>query len=70
MSPGEVLAKLARYQPYADWIQVSCGLNLPGEVAGSQARRLTALLGAARGLAGTGARPDKSGAIGFIGRGN
>jgi hypothetical protein len=24
-TPDEVLAKLARYQPYVDWIQVSCG---------------------------------------------
>jgi 5,10-methylenetetrahydromethanopterin reductase len=47
-TPDEVLAKLARYQPYVDWIQVSCGLNLPGEVAGRQARRLAALLGAGR----------------------
>ena len=65
-TPDEVLAKLARYGEYVDWIQVSCGLNLPGEVAGSQARQLAALLGATRATA----RSAKSGVIGFIEHGN
>ena len=63
-TPGEVLAKIARYGEYVDWMQVSCSLNVPGEVAGSQARQLAALLGEAR------AEARKSGAIGFIKGGN
>lgn len=65
-TPGEVLAKLARYRQYVDWVTVSCSLNLPGDVAGGQARLLAALLGEARAAA----RPPKSGAIGFIKGGN
>ena len=50
-TPGEVLAKLARYRQYVDWVTVSCSLNLPGDVAGGQARLLAALLGEARAAA-------------------
>jgi alkanesulfonate monooxygenase SsuD/methylene tetrahydromethanopterin reductase-like flavin-dependent oxidoreductase (luciferase family) len=58
-TPGDVLAKLARYRGYADWITVSCSLNLPGDVAGGQARRLAALLGEARAAA----RPPEAGLL-------
>ena len=50
-TPDEVLAKLARYRQYVDWVTVSCSLNLPGDVAGGQARLLAALLGEARAAA-------------------